>query len=82
LVGQVSLPATAVAGVAVSPSGGTSISQTQRARSEVVTHPTYRVVYYAPEIKSFVKIVTEQYDSESVRSSRDVVVLTSFKAGQ
>ena len=82
LTAQISLPATAVSAAAASPLAGTSISHTERARSGVVTQPTYRVIYYAPEIKSYVKAISEQYDSENVRTKRDVSVLASFKPGR
>ena len=53
----------------------------RRARSGFVIHTTYRVLYYAPGIKSYVKLTSEQYDEENVRTRRDVSELLSFKPG-
>jgi len=81
LIAQVSLPATAISSAMATTSGATSISHAERARSGTITNASYRVLYYAPEIKSYVKSVYEQYDTENVRTKRDISVLVSFKPG-
>lgn len=81
LVANVYVPATAVSAASASPSGATTVAHAQKAQSGVVTHTTYRLIYYAPEIKFFVKTVNEQYDGESVRTERDTDVLVSYKPG-
>ena len=78
LTAQLSIPATAVSASAASPSEGTSISHAQQARSETVTGINYRAVYYVPSIKSWVKMVTEQYNGENVRKKRETSVLVSY----
>jgi hypothetical protein len=78
LTAQLSLPATAVSASAASPAGGTSFANAQPARSVTVTGLNYRAVYYVPAVKSWVKMVTEQYNSENVRTRRETSVLVSF----
>jgi hypothetical protein len=81
LTATVSIPATAVSAAAGSAGGATSVARVERARSGVLTQPTYRALYYVPEIKTYVKIVYEQYDSENVRVKRDTGELAWFKPG-
>jgi hypothetical protein len=81
LTSTMSFPANAVSAAAGAAGGATSIAHVERARSGVLTQPTYRALYYVPEIKNFVKIIYEQYDSENVRVKRDVGELASFKRG-
>jgi len=71
---------TAVAGGAVTSSGGTAISQVKKTPAGIVHSITYGVQYYVPEIKYYVKSIQEEYNSENVRTVRDTDSLVSFKA--
>jgi hypothetical protein len=81
LTGQMYFAATAVGAVAASPDGSTGVAHTERAHSGEVTEISYRVVYYVPELKYYVKAVNEQYNAQGVRVKRDTSELVSFKAG-
>jgi len=78
--GQISTPASAVASVVATPSGGTSVAHSERAHSGVVHVITYDAFYYVPEIKYYVKRIEEQYNGDNVRTVRDTDTLVSFKA--
>jgi hypothetical protein len=81
LTAQVTLPAVASSAATSSAGGGTSVSHARRARSGTVVQPTYRVLYYVPAIKTYVKILYEQYDDQNVLTKRDTGELVSFKPG-
>jgi hypothetical protein len=81
LTAQVSLPAVASTAARSSGAEATAISHTERGRSGTVVQLTYRAVYYVPEIKSYVKMLYEQYDDQNVLTKRDTGELVSFKSG-
>ncbi|HZL00900.1 MAG TPA: hypothetical protein VFC47_13495 [Caulobacteraceae bacterium] len=69
----------AVAMSAAQPGAVMSGARTSAART--VVGRLYRVLYYAPAVKRWVKSDEEIYDTNSVRSERIEAVLQSFKPG-
>lgn len=78
---RVNLPATIANGAVGAASGTTSFAHAERPRSGVVHHLSYTEIYYVPEIKNFVKVVQETYNSDNVRLINQTDVLVSFKPG-
>jgi hypothetical protein len=78
LTAQVFFPAKAIAAGEAGPSDATSISHVQTAHSGTMVQPRYRLIYYAPQIKNYVKLIYEQYDDQNVRNERDTFVLVSY----
>jgi len=70
--------ATVVNAAGASPSDGTAITQVKRLPARTVTVTRHEELYYAPQVKYWVKHVEEQYDSENVRTKRDTDTLVSF----
>jgi hypothetical protein len=76
----ISLPSTAVGGVAAAPSGSTAFTHSQRAISGTLHLITYHLDYYSPQVKGFVKSTSEEYNANDVLQKREVSSLVSFKA--
>lgn len=79
IMAQVALPAFAGSAASATPYGGTAISHSQRAISGTLTVTTFRQVYYAPEVKTYVKTVFEHYDAQGVMNHRDTNMLNAYK---
>ena len=79
---QMAPSATAIAGAAATGTGGTTIAHTERLPARTVHLTNYSELYYAPEVKYFVRTLEEQYNSGNVRTSRESQALLSFKPRQ
>jgi hypothetical protein len=61
-------------------SGATLVTQVQKTTARETTGRTYKVFWYVPEVKRWVKSVEEYYSSGGVRNERYTQELESFKA--
>ena len=78
---KVVLPASAGASSITTPSGAAALSQVQRQRIGVVRVVLRDQIFYAPSVKYYAKIVSEQYNADGVRTMRNTDTLVSFKPG-
>ncbi len=78
---QVFLPASAGSAAVAAPGSATTVAHTQAARKEVQHVITFGTIYYAPEVKYYVKTIEEQYDASDVLVRSDTEELVSFKPG-
>jgi hypothetical protein len=69
----------AVSGTVVGPGGATSIAHAQAGGQSALTRRTYSETYYVPEVKNWVKMIEEQYNTDDVRTQRITTVLVSYK---
>ncbi len=73
--------ATVVNAADVNPSVGTAVTQVNRLPARTVTVSRHEEIYYAPQVKYWVKRTEEQYNTENVRTKRDTDSLVSFTPG-
>jgi hypothetical protein len=71
----------AVGGALSTADGATVIAKTNHAGPHTEYAETFSTFYYVPEIKYWVKSVEETYNSENVRTRRQINLLVSFKPG-
>jgi hypothetical protein len=57
----------------------TMVTQANKTQAALFTGRTYLVLWYAPEIKRFIKSIEESYDNHGVRNSRETVELEAYK---
>ncbi|MGI8840525.1 MAG: hypothetical protein ACR2F8_07080 [Caulobacteraceae bacterium] len=71
----------AVAGALARVGGGgaTTLTQSQAITARPISGRTYKLIYYAPQVKRWVKAVEEYYDVNGVRSERYTDTLQSYK---
>jgi len=74
----IDVPNVALGGAAASPEGATAISTSQRGGRRLLTTQFHSEMYYAPEVKNFVKSVEEQYNTDGVLVSRDTRLLDAY----
>jgi hypothetical protein len=77
--GAFEVAAAAVAGVTASGQGATSLTQTRRGGSQLITRATHAELYYVPKLKNYVKVLQEQYNNDNVRLLSETQVLMSYK---
>ena len=63
----------------VDANGSTMVSQTQNNTAKQASGKLYKVYWYAPETKRFVKSVEEVYSNTNVRTNQITLELESFK---
>ena len=63
----------------VSQNGATSVADIQKASTDPVGGRTYKVFWYVPEVKRWVKSVEEYYSSNNVRNEKYSSELQSYK---
>ena len=71
--------ASTVAGVVSTPDDTSTVTHAETDGARTASGMTYRTFDYAPSVKQFAKMVTEDYDSANVRTQRDEETLVSFK---
>jgi hypothetical protein len=76
---QVVVPAVAQSVAAAAPGGTATAAQTQSGGKALVHITTYAAIYYAPEVKHFVKLVEETYNASNIMTERGTEELASFK---
>jgi hypothetical protein len=70
---------TAVQGAQVSTNGTSMVAQTNKTAASTATGHVYKVFWYAPDVKRWVKSTEEYYNANGVRSERFSDELESFK---
>jgi hypothetical protein len=63
----------------VTGSGATTVMQSQKVSPQTVSGRTYKLFYYVPAVKRWVKSVEEYYSGGEVRTERYTDELESFK---
>lgn len=69
----------ALGGVVSDEGGATTVTRAEHDDARTTSGISYRTFDYAPSVKQFAKMVTEDYDSNNVRTKRNVETLVSFK---
>lgn len=70
---------TIVQGAQSTPDSTSMVTQTQKTNPEPVAGRTYKVFWYVPEVKRWVKSVEEYYAASGVRNERYTQELESYK---
>jgi len=68
----------AVGGTVTTANGATVVAQSQHSGPQTKYGEAFSTAYYAPQIKYWVKMVREDYNSENVRFRRQTDTLVSF----
>jgi hypothetical protein len=79
--GMHEFPKVAGAAVIASPGNSTGVSHVQQGGVSQVVTATHDELYYVPAIKSYVKSIEEQYNTDNVRVWRQSRSLVSFTPG-
>jgi hypothetical protein len=69
----------AIGGAVTTADGSTVVAHTDKSGPHTEYGEFFSTFYYAPEVKYWVKMVKEDFNSEGVRTQRETDVLTAFK---
>ncbi|MHB8286327.1 MAG: hypothetical protein ACYDD1_16860 [Caulobacteraceae bacterium] len=69
----------AVAGAVATSDGSTVVAHSDRSGPRTIYGEAFSTFYYAPEVKYWVKTITEDFNSESVRTRKQTDTLVAYK---